>query len=233
MNFRESLENLKEGKFVLIHDSSEREDETDMVILAEKVRPSDVARMRNDAGGLICTGIPPKAAEEIGLPFLSDIYRSSTGDYKILDSAEANDLPYDERSSFSIYVNHRDTFTGITDKDRALTIRELGKISSRAITGLPENEFGKKFRTPGHVPILRAEKGLLEEREGHTELSIALSEMAGGSPATVVCEMLDSATGEALTEDKAKAYSENNELPFLEGEEIKKRYEDYIQKEER
>ncbi len=217
----EGLEDFKEGNFVLIHDSSKREDETDMVLAAEKTRPEHVARMRRDGGGLICVAIHPKVADEIGLPYLSKIYKSASTDYEILNSAEADDLPYDEHSSFSISVNYRDTFTGITDKDRALTIRKLGEMSSKVLEGNTPNGFGEKFRTPGHVPILRAADGLLKERSGHTELSIALTEMAGTSPSTVVCEMLDDESNEALSGKKAK----ENGLTYLEKKEIQESYE--------
>lgn len=220
MNLDRTLKELRKGKFVLIHDSSDRENETDMVLAAEKTNPEDVARMRKDAGGLICVAIHPNVANTIGLPYLSDIYNSASSKHHILNSAEADDIPYDERSSFSISVNHRDTFTGITDSDRALTIKELGKLCSRASQENSVDGFGKKFRTPGHVPILRAAENLLENRRGHTEFSVALMEMANISPAAVVCEMLDSETNKALSKKKAKSYAAERDLVHLSGEEI-------------
>jgi len=66
--------------------------------------------MRNDAGGLICVAVADSVADAFGLPFLADA----------LDHPAVNDDPeYDDRSSFSLPVNHRETFTGITDEDRA------------------------------------------------------------------------------------------------------------------
>jgi 3,4-dihydroxy 2-butanone 4-phosphate synthase len=224
MSLNEAIEQVKKGGFVLVHDSSKRENETDMVFAAEHAEHPHIAKMRQDAGGLICVSIHPDVAEKIEIPYLADIYKSAIYDFEILNSAEADDIPYDERSAFSISVNHRDTFTGITDRDRALTIRELGKMSEKVLNGNSSKEFGKKFRTPGHVPLLRASEGLLEKREGHTELSIALMEMAQESPSAVVCEMLDAETGKALSTEKAIKYSEDNEIPFLEGEEIVKSY---------
>lgn len=231
MSIDEAFKKIRNGGFVLIHDASEREDETDMIIAAESVEPRDVARMRQDAGGLICVAVNPVVSRKIDLPFLSDIYKSATSDFNILNSAEANDLPYDERSAFSIYVNHRDTFTGITDKDRALTISEMGKLSKRAMQDVFSNDFGKKFRTPGHVPLLKAAENLLEDRKGHTEMSLALMEMAETSPCSVVCEMLDGETGKALSVEKAKAYSEENDMPFLEAEEVVENYKDWKEEE--
>ncbi len=230
MSINDSIEQIKNGGFVLIHDSSKRENETDMVFAAEHAQHPHIAKLRQDAGGLICVSVHPKVAEKIKIPYLADIYKSAVFDFKILNSAEADDIPYDERSAFSISVNHRETFTGITDIDRALTIRELGKLSKRALKENFSNNFGKHFRTPGHVPLLRASENLLEERQGHTELSIALMEMAEVPPCSVVCEMLDAETGKALSTEKAIQYSEENEMPFLEGEEIVKEYQEWKEK---
>lgn len=215
---------IYKGSFVLIHDSSDREDETDMVIPAESVKPQHVAQMREDAGGLICVAVHPKVAEILNLPYLSEVFESASDEHEILNSAEADDLPYDENSSFSFSVNHRDTFTGITDKDRALTIRELGKISKEVLEKESVPDFGNRFRTPGHVPILRATDGLVLERRGHTELSIALMELSSATPCTVVCEMLDSRTNEAMSKSKARRYGMKNNLVFLEGDDILEAY---------
>lgn len=221
---KKALEEIRDGKFVLVHDSSDRENETDMILAAEKAKPKHVAQMRSDGGGLICVALHPKVAKNLKLPYMADIYRTASSDYEILNSAEADDIPYGERSSFSIMVNHRDTFTGITDTDRALTIRELGKLSDRAFNGSSAEDFGKNFRTPGHVPILRAADNLLEERSGHTEYSIALMEMADVSPAAVVCEMMDAETKKAMSIEKVEEYSEEENLVHLDGDEIEKAY---------
>lgn len=225
MRIEKAIKEIRKGNFVLIHDASDREDETDMVISAEKTKPDHVAQMRQDGGGLICVAIHPKIAENLNLPYISDIYKKASSDFEILNQAKADDIPYGERSSFSITVNHRKTFTGITDKDRALTIRELGKLSSRAYNGASVEDFGKNFRTPGHVPILRAAENLLDERRGHTEYSIALMEMAGVAPAAVVCEIMDAETKRAMDKKKVKKYSEKKNLVYLEGKEVLEGYE--------
>lgn len=227
MSLEKALEDLRKGKFVLVHDSSNRENETDLVLTAERAEPEHIARLRQDAGGLICVAIHPVVAKKIEIPYLSSVYKSASSNHEILNSAEVDDLPYDERSAFSISVNHRDTFTGITDADRALTIRELGKLSSRALKENPVDDFGENFRTPGHVPLLRAADNLVEGRKGHTELSVALMEMAGVSPSAAVCEMLDAETNRALSRKGAKEYSKENELVYLEGERIRKGYIDW------
>ncbi len=74
------------------------------------------------------------------------------------------------------------------------------------------------------MALLRAAEGLLDERNGQTELSVALAHMAGVTPAMVVCEMLDDYNGKALSKEKAKEYGKEHDLVFLEGQEIVEAY---------
>ncbi len=214
---------IQNGKMVLIYDFEYREGETDLVMPAVSLTSRDVARMRLEAGGLICVAISSTAAERLCLPFMSDILKlvSSNGCRLQLDSIceQPGDLAYDTRSSFSISVNHRGVRTGITDIDRALTIQEIGKIVEQTGNN-EETDFGATFRSPGHVPLLRAAGGLLNERKGQTELSIALANMAGICPAMTVCEMLDAETGKALTKEDSLAYAQRNGLVFVTGQAI-------------
>jgi 3,4-dihydroxy 2-butanone 4-phosphate synthase len=203
-----AIEAFREGRPVCIHDAADREGETDLVYPADAVTPDAVARLRNDAGGLVCVALSDAVAEVFGLPFLQEQ----------LDHPAAADheLAYDDRSSFSLPVNHRDTRTGITDADRALTIRELAAAAAD-----PANtEFASEFRTPGHVHVLRAAPGLLADRQGHTELGIALAEAAGSVPAVVVCEMLDDTTGKALPPAAAADYARRHGIPYVEGADL-------------
>ena len=73
-----------------------------------------------------------------------------------------------DRSSFSIWVNHRKSFTGITDIDRATTISEMAKMMKEERF----EDFGKTFRSPGHVCLLRGADGLVKNRRGHTEIGL-------------------------------------------------------------
>lgn len=199
---------FREGDPVLIHDAADREGETDILFPAGAVGPREVAQLRNDAGGLICVALSAGVADAFDLPFMQDI----------LDHPAARDhtLSYDDRSSFSLTVNHRDTRTGVTDHDRALTIRELG----RAATAPADFPFADTFRCPGHVHLLRSAEDLLASREGHTELGVALAEAADLPSAVVLCEMLADETGEALLPDQAKAYAARHNAPYVEGNEL-------------
>ena len=207
---------------ILLFDSEDREGETDFVIPAINTTPADVALMRRDGGGLICVAIYGKAADKLGLPFMSDILRSvSKNGHKSLISLveKKGDISYDSRSSFSLWVNHRETFTGITDNDRAFTIRKIGETVDKVLKG-EIIDFGDEFRSPGHVALLRAAAGLLSERRGQTELSIELALKAGVSPSMVVCEMLDDKTGKALSKEDAIKYSKEKNMPFIEGKDL-------------
>jgi 3,4-dihydroxy 2-butanone 4-phosphate synthase len=225
---QEAIEAIKKGRTILIYDFDDREGETDLVAPAINITPGDIARMRKEGGGLICVAIHPKSAQILGLPYMFDILKTASlsgNGYRAIETMyeRIGDIPYDKRSSFSISVNHRSTFTGITDRDRSLTIREIAKAVRITLNGGVTN-FGKYFRSPGHVHILRAADGLLEERKGQTELSIAIAEMAGITPAMVLCEMLDDETGGALPKQKAIAYACERKLVFIEGSEIVEAY---------
>ena len=130
------------------------------------------------------------------------------------------DIPYDERSSFSVWTNHRKSFTGVTDHDRAMTISEMAIMMKEERF----DEFGATFRSPGHVCLLRGADGLVKNRQGHTEIGLALCEMAGVTPVCVVCEMMDGETGQATSVADARKYAEENGLVLLRGEDIINKY---------
>ena len=196
---------FQRGEPILIHDAADREGETDLIYPATAITPKAVARLRNDAGGLICVALSDDVSRTFNLPFMQDeIAHPTTSDH---------DLAYDDRSSFSLTVNHRDTRTGITDIDRAKTITTLGEAAAK-----PEHfPFDSTFRSPGHVHLLRAAEGLLAERQGHTELGVALAHAADIPAAVVVCEMLDDETGAALPPPNARAYAERTGSVYIEG----------------
>jgi 3,4-dihydroxy 2-butanone 4-phosphate synthase len=195
---------FESGDPILIHDAEDREGETDLVISAAAVEPKDVAQLRNDAGGLICVAVTAAVAEAFQLPFLQE---------SLHHPATSNDPDYDSRSSFSLPVNHRETYTGITDVDRALTITRLAEAAEEP----DELDFSREFRVPGHVPLLRGDSRLIDGRRGHTELSLVLATATDSAPATVVCEMLDDETGEALSPEDAKEYASQHGLVFVDG----------------
>ncbi len=217
-----ALKCLHDGQFVLLYDYDNRERETDMVIASQFVSPLAIRTMRKDAGGLICTTASHEIGEKLQLPFLADVLSNSAKSYPILDLLAPNDIPYDTKSAFSITINHRRTFTGITDNDRALTTKEFANLAENALKESADKarrDFGRDFRSPGHVHLLRASRELLVTRKGHTELSTALLAMSGLAPTATICEMMGD-DGNALSKEKAKEYARRNNLCFLEGSDV-------------
>ena len=216
---------LRHGEFVMLHDSADRENEVDMVVAAESISPGQVQVMRTNAGGLLCLALGCDVGEKLGIVNMCDILLSAADRYPILKSLNEENAPYGGRPAFSITVNHRRTFTGVTDRDRALTISELAKIGRIALTNeMGEEMFASDFKAPGHVHLLLESKGSLSERRGHTELSVYLCRLAGIAPAAAICEMLDSKTHNALSVEDAGEYAKIHSIPFLDGQQLVANY---------
>jgi len=215
-----AIDALRAGRFVLVHDDAGRENEVDMVIAAEHIEPKHVESMRTSAGGLLCLAIGYDIAAKLGLVYLHEMIAGMGKVNPIFSRITQGKAAYGDRPSFSIPVNHRDTFTGITDKDRALTISSMARVCKNIDSGGIE-EFATNFRAPGHVPLLIASKGLLQERRGHTELCIYLMLLAGMTPAVAICEMMDSETYGSLSVDKAADLAAKNSMPLVDAKEIR------------
>lgn len=217
-----AIQELAAGRVVLVYDADGREEETDMVVASEFVTPEVIRVLRKDAGGLICTTADTRIQQALGLPFLTELFLGMAEHYPVMRNLIPNDIPYDVKSAFGITINHRKTFTGITDNDRAMTVKEFAELSRRALTsedGWAMREFGKNFRAPGHIHLLNTSERILETRFGHTELATALVMMAGLVPTATVCEMMGD-DGKALSKKKAKAYADKRGMVFLEGADV-------------
>lgn len=224
MPLSDAISALRAGRFVLVHDDKGREDEIDMVIAAEHVKPQHIATMRENAGGLLCLAIANEITTKLGLLYMHDIIANVGKVNPVFAKLVEGRAAYGDKPSFSVSVNHRSTYTGITDSDRSLTISEMAKICKNIDNGGPA-EFARNFRAPGHVPILIASKGLLRERNGHTELCVFLMKLAEMTPAVAICEMMDSATHRALSIDKAADYAKKSGIPLVEASELKEAYQ--------
>ena len=199
--FDRVLEDIRAGRPVLVYDFDDRERETDMTVASQFVTPEVLRRMRHDAGGLVCTTTPGRLAEEIGLPFMSDVFWDDVERYPLLRAMAPTDIPYDRtKSSFGITINHRDTYTGITDDDRALTITQYAET------------------------IFNTTDRILVDRRGHTELCTALMYMAGVRPSATICEMMGD-DGGAMPRDRVEEYAASEGLCFVTGSEILERWE--------
>ncbi len=212
---------LREGRFVLMYDADGREEEVDLFLAAQHATPEAIRTLRRDAGGLIFLAVDPQVGAALSLPFLQDLYKEDSGRHPVLAKLIPNDIRYDTRSSFSLTINHRKTFTGITDEDRALTTREFALLAERALNEPAadvENAFGQAFRAPGHVHLCVGAPRLLTDRQGHTELGVALARLAGVTPVLVGCEMLGDR--KALTKADAIAWAKANGAVLLNGQDV-------------
>jgi len=206
-----ALDALRKGKIIAVFDSDKREGETDLIFHAKFATPEKIEKLRKEAGGLICIAVSNEIAGEIGLEFFADIF--SRGDTR-LTNMRCSKTAYGDKPAFSIPINHKQVYTGITDHDRALTIRKFAELVEESTD--KRCDFLNEFYTPGHVFILVG-RGI-ENRKGHTELSVALAENAGLSGVMVLCEMLGSGT--ALGKEDAKKYCKKNKIEFIEGKDI-------------
>lgn len=215
---------LRAGRIVLLYDADGREEETDMVVAGAHVTPDIVRRMRHDAGGLLCTALAPEHHEALGLPFLSDLVQEAAAQHPALAGLLPDDIRYDgQKPAFGLTLNHRATYTGITDEDRSRTITALAALAgetSRLGPAAARRRLAAEFRSPGHVFLLNGAPGGLAARQGHTELSLELARQSGLPGCTTVCEMLDPDGGQALSKAKAQAYAQAHGLVFLTGEEV-------------
>ena len=220
MSLVETIAALKAGRFVLVHDDNARENEIDMVVAAEHIKHHHIAMMREDAGGLLCLAIANQITSKLGLVYMHDIIADMGKINPVFSKLTEGRPSYGDKPSFSIAVNHRSTFTGITDHDRALTISKMAEICKNIDNG-GIDQFARNFRAPGHVPILIASKRLLHDRMGHTELCVYLMQLADLTPAVAICEMMDSATHKALSIETAQEYATKVGIPLIEASELK------------
>ena len=215
-----ALEALRAGEPLLLYDAPGREGETDIVFAARHATPGRVRLLRQRGGGLVFIAVAHSVAERLGLPFMDDVLESAAADHPALAALKADDLPYDRRSSFSLWLNARDTYTGITDRDRARTVAAFGELAAAGLEpDAAQLLLGERFRSPGHVPVCVAHPDGLAGRQGHTELMVTLAGMAGLPPVAMGCEMLAD-DGGRLPLEAAAAWAETGGHPFLEGHEI-------------
>jgi 3,4-dihydroxy 2-butanone 4-phosphate synthase len=208
---RTAIEKLRQGSMVAIYDGDEREGEVDLVFHASFATPEKIERLRKDGGGLICLSLDAESAKRLKLPFYTDILRESS--YEV-SKMECCKTAYKDKPAFAIAVNSKHVYTGITDEDRALTIKSIAQLIDKV--GEIHNEFMEEFYSPGHIFLLIG-RGI-ENRKGHTELTLELARRAGLSGAMVLCEMLG--PGKALQKDEAKGYAKKNGFAFIEGREL-------------
>lgn len=158
----EALSDLKEGKIIIVCDDEGRENEGDLLALADKTTAETVNFMITHAKGLLCMPVSRPLAESLG-------FRPMV----------ANNTDHHE-TAFTISVDDKDTKTGISAFERAQTIRKI----------VSDDATASDFNHPGHVFPLIAKDGGVLEREGHTEAAVDLAKLAGARPAGIICEVV-------------------------------------------
>ncbi|MBT3656564.1 MAG: 3,4-dihydroxy-2-butanone-4-phosphate synthase [Euryarchaeota archaeon] len=218
-----AVDAFRAGKPVCLFDAENREGETDLLFPGQCAEAATMRQLRFDCGGLLFLAIGHEVGERFSLPYLQDLHMDERlmSDYPVLKELQTDDLQYDTRSAFTLSINHRDTFTGITDRDRALTTRRFAELYSE----LSEEDnalekLGKEFRTPGHIPVCRESEGGLSRRQGHTELAVGLARLAGMTPVVIGAEMLQPDGDLALPVDDARVWANERGIPFLTGKEL-------------
>ncbi len=159
----EALEDIRQGKPVIVVDDDSRENEGDLVIAADKVTPELINFMAQEARGLICMPIPGERLDELNIPQMVNQNTTSHG------------------TAFTVSVDVLDgATTGISAQDRAATVKAMIDPSTR-----PE-DLGR----PGHIFPLRYANGGVLVRTGHTEAIVDMARLAGLYPAGVICEIM-------------------------------------------
>ncbi|HEB74947.1 MAG TPA: bifunctional 3,4-dihydroxy-2-butanone-4-phosphate synthase/GTP cyclohydrolase II [Nitrospirae bacterium] len=160
----EAIEEIRQGRIVILVDDEDRENEGDLCIAAEKVTPEAINFMAKYGRGLICLSLTPERIEELQLPMMTN----------------ANSSPYGTAFTVSIEAK-RGVTTGISAHDRATTI----------LTAIDPKTGPDDLVKPGHIFPLRARAGGVLQRAGQTEGSVDLARLAGLYPAGVICEIMN------------------------------------------
>lgn len=161
-SIEKAIDVLKQGKLVIVCDDEDRENEGDLIGIAEYASTEMINFMIKHGRGLVCAPVTDEKAEALELMPM------------VQDNSDPN------QTAFTVSVDHKETTTGISADERALTIREMLNPESTAAD----------FQRPGHIFPLIAKEGGVLRRAGHTEAAVDLARLAGAQPAGVICEII-------------------------------------------
>ncbi len=184
-----ALEDIRNGRIVIVADDEDRENEGDLVCAASLVTPEMINFMATHGRGLICLALTQDRADELELRPMSEVNTESHG------------------TAFTVSVDAAEKFgvtTGISAADRATTIR---------VCVDPETQ-PSDLRRPGHIFPLRARPGGVLRRVGQTEASVDLARLAGLPPAGVICEILNP-DGSMARRDDLERFAAEHDLKFI------------------
>ncbi|MCE9602378.1 MAG: bifunctional 3,4-dihydroxy-2-butanone-4-phosphate synthase/GTP cyclohydrolase II [Gemmatimonadetes bacterium] len=184
----QALEDLRHGKFIVVADDEDRENEGDLIAAAEFITPQMVNFLM-EAKGMICVALSPERVQALGLAMMG---------------AENTDAL---RTAYTVTVDgapKHGVSTGISAKDQSTTIRLLALADTHP----------SDLRRPGHVHPLRAREGGVLQRVGHTEAAVDLMRLAGLQPAGVICEIL-TGDGSSARRPQLEEFSRTHGLTFI------------------
>ncbi len=185
----QAVEDIRQGKLVLVADDEDRESEGDLIGAAEHATPETINFMARYGRGLICLTLTPERCQALGLPQMTD----------------ENEDSYE--TAFTVSVDAAKRFgvtTGISAADRAKTIQ----------VAIDQETTPSDLRRPGHIFPLRSRPGGVLQRVGHTEASLDLARAAGLYPAGVICEVL-SDDGTMMRRPQLERFATAHGLTFV------------------
>jgi 3,4-dihydroxy 2-butanone 4-phosphate synthase/GTP cyclohydrolase II len=183
----DAIDDIRQGKMVVVVDDEDRENEGDLTIAAQFVTPDTINFMRKEGGGLICLALTPERCDELGLDLM----------------AAKNESPFE--TAFTVSVEARDgVTTGISAADRAHTIQ----------IAIDPESAPRDLVQPGHIFPLKAKPGGVLERTGQTEAAVDLARLAGLNPSGVICEIMNEDGSMARVPDLV-GYCERHRLKMI------------------
>jgi 3,4-dihydroxy 2-butanone 4-phosphate synthase/GTP cyclohydrolase II len=192
-NLQKALDAYKNGDLIIVTDDADRENEGDLMILAEKATAEKVAFMVRYTTGILCVAMTQERARTLHLPLMVEENQDS------------------KKTAFTVSVDYKPGITtGVSAQERSNTVRALADTSAVA----------SDFIRPGHVFPLIADNGGLAARGGHTEAGVALSQLVGAQPLSLLSEIVNDdgsmARGQSLT-----AFATEHQIPVVSVDEIK------------
>lgn len=188
----EALEDLKNGKCILVSDNPDRENEGDLICAAKFATTENVNFMASFAKGLICMPMSEEYIHKLGL---SQMVSHNTDNHE---------------TAFTQSIDHISTTTGISAFERGITARKA----------VDPDVTASEFRRPGHMFPLQAKRGGVLEREGHTEATVDLCRLAGLPEVGLCCEIMDD-DGTMMRTEKLKKFASEHDLKFITISELK------------
>jgi 3,4-dihydroxy 2-butanone 4-phosphate synthase/GTP cyclohydrolase II len=186
MSITEALEQFAAGKFLIVTDDESRENEGDLIVLAEKVTPKQTAFMVRHTTGILCVAIDRATARRLALPLM---YESNQDKRK---------------TAFTVTIDLASVSTGVSAAERTATIRAIADRNSQA----------SDFIRPGHIFPLIAHPEGLAARGGHTEAGTALAELVGAAPAALLSEIINE-DGSMARGDALLAFAAEHQIPMI------------------